>query len=458
MSENAANAKKKKSLAGILLVAGFLFLCNPLYACVDVLPDTIGWALLWFAVRPYAVRNDNFARAGKWALINGGISLLRIFFMFVFPLSGFPSNVMMATAVMSVADILGMILFFSVFYKGFEEMSRYAEREDLYLKSDNDKFLSILFAIGRSLFAFLPELTATASLFVSHYGPDDLNTKDPEATFELIRQIGDSRSLFWILFAVFEIILAVVWLVHVLPRLYRFASDSGVLGRAKEEMTEEEISASGRDRTGAGWLTAAKFMTGFAALCCLDLQADGFRFLPFALFPAAMVLVCLFLDRFRKIQHQEPLFRRSAILFGACAVVLLGFEFYRRFATVWDGRAFEETEVWQLCVSAGWLILVFFGLFVVWNLFSGEAERLSEPYHGVGGLHLNGLPFAFLVLVCGLHVVCCALPALDRILTAPRVVAIALFAFVLFRRMSMLEEQIRLRLSEEPAEPGHGKE
>lgn len=459
--ENApgTKAKRKIGLNGILLAAGFLFLANPLYACVDILPDTIGWMLIWFAIRSCAERNDRFYRARKWALVNAVASLLRVFFMFAFPVgSTLPSNVMASTAAAVLIDVAGMIVFFRAFYKGFEELSRSASDQTLYLKTENDRFLSVFFAIARAVCAFLPELTAAASLFTGHYGPEDLNVDDPEGLYLFLQQLGGGREMFWTIFAVFALIAAVVWLIHVLPRLVRFASDPGVAGKVNENRSEEELTASGRDRTGAGWLTGSKFLLGLSAVFCLDLQADGFRFLPFALFPAMLVLVLITLDRFRSAQHQEKLFKRHAVWFGASALLFLGFEFYRRFATVWDGRAFEETAVWQLILSALWLLAASFVLFCGWSRFALDADRLSSPYHGVGCLHLYGLPYWLLTIVCGLHLVSASLPALDRLLIAPRVIAIAVFAFVLFRRMSMLDEQIRLRLSEEPPEILHRKE
>ncbi|MBP5230405.1 MAG: hypothetical protein ILO68_01635 [Clostridia bacterium] len=445
--------KRKTGYRGVLLIAGFLFLCNPLYACVDVLPDPIGWVLIWIAVRSFSERNDNFAKAGKWALINAGIGLLRTFFMFAFPAGGEPSNVMMATGITAFLDVAGMIVFFRLFYKGFKEVSRYASGEDLYLNTENDRFLSVVFSIGRGLFAFLPELTAAASLFVSHYGPGDLNVKDPEKAFETLQQIGSSRDLFWIVFAVLEVILAVVWLVAVLPRLRRFASDPGVLSRVTGPVPEEEIESSARDRTGAGWLTVSKFLIAAGALCCMDIQADGIRFLPFCLFPVFLILTGITLDRFRSVQHQPPLFRKTRIPLLISAVLLAGFEFFRRFATVWDARAYEETEFWQLGASAGWLLLALTVLFIGWILFAFSADDLSVPFHSVGFLYYEGLPFAVLVLVSALYLISAALPAMDRVLITVRILSCWLFAFILFRRMSMLEERIRLRLAEEPTEP-----
>ena len=448
---------RRAKICFALFTAGFILLANPIVGCTDLLPDPIGWLLIWFALGRYTGRSDPMRDARKWALINAAIGLLRLGFQFAFPASGIPSNLLMATAVTALLDIGGMCMFFFRFFKGFEELSKYAADEKLYVRSDNYRFLSFLFSILRAVFMVLPELTALASLFVSQYGPGDLTGfSDPEKAFLVLEQIGGSRTLFAGIFVILTVIAAVVWLVQFLPGLRSFTSDAGIAAHLEEPLSEEEAEAVRYERTGIGYLRIAKFVAGLAALCCLDLGLDGVRFMPFGLFPALMVAVCLLLDRFRAAQHTPLLFRKDLIPFAAASALLIGFEFFRRFATVWDARAIEETEFWQLFASAGWMLLSGAVLFFAWIRFALHANELSAPYR-VGLLYLNGLPFYFLAVIYALQTVVCILPALSRILLLPRILLIAFFTFVVFRRFSALEERIRQRLSEEPAEPHPGR-
>ena len=451
-----AAVSRRAKVCFALLAAGFLILANPLIGCVDLIPDPIGWILIWFALARYTVRSEPMRKARKWAILNLLVGLLRLFLQFAFPSNGYPSDLLMTAAVVGVLDIFGMTLFFLSFFRGFEELSKYAEDENLYVRSDNFRFLSILFVWIRTVCMVLPELTALASLFVSHYGPGDLSGfDDVERAFLILEQIGSSRVLFVTIFAVFALIGAVVWLVQILPGVRRFTKDPGIADYLEEPLTEEETQAVRYEKTGVANLTVAKFVTAAAALCALDLNADGFRFLPFGLFPLLMIAVCLLLDRFRTAQESPKLFRRDWILFAVASGLLIGFEFFRRFATVWDARAFEENEWWQFAVSAGWMLIAGVLLFAAWYRFSLHANGISAPYR-VGLLYLNGLPYALLLAVYALQTVVCASPSLSRILLFPRIFFVAAFAFVCFRRMSALDERIRQRLAEEPSEPHPG--
>ncbi|MBO4366092.1 MAG: hypothetical protein J5843_00400, partial [Clostridia bacterium] len=40
-----------------LFAAGFLLLANPIVGCTDLLPDPIGWLLIWFALGRYTGRS-----------------------------------------------------------------------------------------------------------------------------------------------------------------------------------------------------------------------------------------------------------------------------------------------------------------------------------------------------------------------------------------------------------------
>lgn len=446
------NAKlKKEKYSIVFLMVGFIFLANPIWTLTDILPDLLGWIMIWFGLMYLSDVNENFFVARRNTLYLAAVCLLKTMMWFFLQGETYTSDNLLATTISVVLDVLCMLLFFKAFLGGTEEMTRAADCNDLYLKTDNVRFLSNLFVWGRAAFTIIPELTALADLYISHYGPEDMaSAENPESAFLLLEQFAASKNLLLIVFSAFEIILAVVWLVSILPYVNAFRKRDVLLQRFASDHVEEDdtqrIFRKGKNLKGA------RLAMLFAIPFCLDLQLDGVRIIPLCLFPAILLLGCVFWNRFAG----DGSFRKAEIWFGISSVLLILFELYRRFCTVWDMRAIEEATDWEVILTGILIVPCISSLIIAWLLFAREANRQCAEYH-CGELNLHGLPFFLLAVFCVLQTAVCVLPMTSQFLTLPRILTVAAFWFVSVRRVSAFAERANAYLSVHDGLPSEKK-
>lgn len=422
------------SLSTVGLAVSAVLLANPIWGLLDILPDLIAWTVVWFALRIFSEVNENMTQSRRLVLYLIGISAAKLLLWQSVSNSEIRSDGMLATFVFALLEGGCLVLFFRAFLSGAEELARVAGCERMYARTDNLRFLSVLFAITRSVCNFLPELTALPDWYVQYGEVTD------DGLYNLMLQFAGAKDLLSVICSVPVLIVAVIWLVSFLPCIRLFAKDSGFLNFFVSYL--ETDSDEKRIKRSFSHLHMARLCIGIGLAFVFDLLFDGVRILPICVFPALMALGCLFLQKLAGAPYY-----RNAIYSGvASAVVLLLAELYRRFYTVWDARVYAEIEVTTQMYSLA-IALVGMGLLLCfWLQFAQRTDALSASF-GCGAMHLGGMPYVLLVLLALAWTAVYVLPLLAGMFNFVRLVLAGVFWFVVNRRFAALEESIRDRLS-----------
>ncbi len=225
---NGKKVSPKRSLGLGWFIAAIIFLLNPCLNVVDILPDFFGylfllkgiskWADLCLAMRG-AVANISRLR---WFML---IKLVSVVFLTLDP--GMPVLLTFSFAVLELIYVLPSI------GKIFDGMDYFATRYDSKIPTVNInsvKSSTYIFFIGKAALTLLPELCALSSFEYSGYV-----TSGPQIDF------ADFRNLFIVINFFFTTMLAILWLVNILPYIVRISKDTPFLTRVLTAYNEEIV-------------------------------------------------------------------------------------------------------------------------------------------------------------------------------------------------------------------------
>lgn len=429
--------QKKNNTVRILsvgLAVSAVLLANPIWGLTDVLPDVLAWTVIWIALRIFSELNENMTQARRTALYLIGITAIKLFLRQSVANSEIRSDAMLATLVFALVEGGCTVLFFRLFLSGSEELARMGDCQGIYVRTENIRFLSMLFVITRAVCNFIPELTALPDWYVQYGEVTD------DGMYNLMVQFAGARELLYVICSVPVLIVSVIWLISFLPFLRCFWKDGGMASLftayIEADTPEKQIKRK------ISYMHMARLCIGIGLVFSFDLLFDGVRILPICLFPALMACGCLFLQKLAGAKCYTV----SICLAIASAVVLLLAELYRRFFTVWDARVYAEVEIesqlaLSFIASVGMSLL-----FCFWLRFSVQTEELSASF-GCGAMHLSGLPYVLLVALAIAWTAVYVLPPAAGMLNSIRLLLAALLWFVTNRRFAALEENICDRLS-----------
>ena len=438
------DGNKRVALLVTLLIAASVILANPVWCLTDILPDAIAWLLVWFALRELAGTNDNLFAARKHALYLLGIETLKLILWIPLQSSHISSDRMLAALVFSAGEAACMLLFFRSFLNGTEEISRAADCDRVYLKTGDIRFLCTLFVLVRAGCTIVPELTAIPEWYVQNATVTD------DGLWDLLQQLAASGEVLTVVFSVFELVMAIVWLVSFLPFLHLFRTDNALHGYLSARLAPD--GEENRTERLFSSLHMARICFAIGLVFTLDVQMNGLRVLPLCAFPAFFALGCVFLNRLTGDQR----FRMPMIAALVASVLLLSAELYRHFFVVVDMMVFAEQSVQTELLSAGYMLLCMIGLFAFWLLLAGKLETVSVQFD-CKATYFTGLPYWLLTLYALLQTTVFVLPISVWYLNTVRVLSAAALWFCANRRLAALEEQIHevVLTAESPEEYRH---
>lgn len=142
-----------------LVAFGFFFLINPYISMLDVLPDFIGYILIYFGVSELARIDDRLSLASQKLIFLSVISLGRLM-AWTFSISADSSTVMMLCFTFGIVEGILAVLFANDFFGGMEYLlQRYDGYEALKILP-NSRFLTVFFFLSKIVLGFIPELAA----------------------------------------------------------------------------------------------------------------------------------------------------------------------------------------------------------------------------------------------------------------------------------------------------------
>jgi len=215
------------------IICGIIFLLNPNINIVDILPDIIGYALIYHGLFRFSDIDDRFTYArekAKWLMI---VSAVKLVFVFMLPSSS-DSDVLLFTFCFAVVELLLCIPMFTEFFGGMNYIcSRYDNETALKYESEA-KFFVIGFVVIKNVITLIPELF---SLSDTSYGLElDYDHYKNLANVEAAKKICIIGAFALVL------VCGIVMGVKFISYLKKFTSDREFIGRLKSYYEENIMS------------------------------------------------------------------------------------------------------------------------------------------------------------------------------------------------------------------------
>ena len=147
-----------------LAAVGIIFLANPVFGVVDILPDVFGCLCLWLALTELSYTESRIETARSRLLLLAAIEGIKLVLTPTLYKSVVSSDTLAASAFFGVIEGLLLILVFSSFYEGLAySVSRKGDGESLKI-FDGAKALCFVFVVLRVLMNIIPECAALFEL------------------------------------------------------------------------------------------------------------------------------------------------------------------------------------------------------------------------------------------------------------------------------------------------------
>lgn len=275
-------AKKNMGLGLVCLAALFLF--NPTVSVVDVLPDCIGYIILYFALRKLADINDHVETAITYTKrmiivsIAQLLSILVLFGMVSEPEK--PTTYLLFSFVVSVFEIVFLPKLYGEFFEGLTYLASRKDGTAVLAHSSTDRMsrLTVFFVIAKAFFAALPEFS---SLVVG---------TDSRWRF-LYNYIGMFRTVAILIILPFGI----YWLYRIYQYIGRVSADRPFIERLEETYEKEVLP---KEEIFVQRSVSVAFVVMSIGICfALDLYVDNQSILPDFLSPLLLIVSLLLLRK-----------------------------------------------------------------------------------------------------------------------------------------------------------------
>ena len=274
--------KKLKLLQSPLIAVGLLFLINPTVSLFDILPDFIGYILIWFGLSELARMDDRLTLASQKLLYLAGLSFLRLIAA-VATLGYDSSTIMMFCFVFAIAECVLIAALLGDLFDGLDYVLERFGGFAALSEQSNTRFLTSVFFFSKIALGFIPELSAIFELR-AYYDID----KSP-----VWKDLAGYKPYEILLFGLIILVLGIFWYRGMLVYFRAIRHDTQFMTNAGDRYAEVfALDPSYDDRIKrrfAGYCVTAGFVFW------LDLTLDGKPLLPagigtLLLFAAYMLL------------------------------------------------------------------------------------------------------------------------------------------------------------------------
>ena len=139
--------------------AGLILLVNPIISLYDILPDFIGYLLLFTALREVSRLEGRMEDAQSRLIWLAAFSGLRLTLALVF-YDAQSSFKLLVCFSLAVVELVTFLMWSASFFSGLEYLLNRNDGEELVGRLSNVRFLTVLFFIVRSACNLLPEFTS----------------------------------------------------------------------------------------------------------------------------------------------------------------------------------------------------------------------------------------------------------------------------------------------------------
>lgn len=263
------------------IIAGVVFLFNPMISILDILPDFIGYLLILAGIYKLADMTNKMENIHRHLLYLIGISLLRTILSVIIT----PNDkilVLIFVFVFAVFETIFMISIFNKIFDGIEDIGIRFDGTATFHKISELRTLTYIFIIVRNLFTVIPEFR-------------HLSTSEYEgiiSSFEMTGSINYSTILITMNVIIVTAVGA-IWLFMMLSYLNKIRKDTDFIERINNYYTNNILTDTNRYLVRRVAISMFLFMLGFVFL--VDIFLDNMDILPdfigaLFIFSAVMIL------------------------------------------------------------------------------------------------------------------------------------------------------------------------
>jgi len=261
------NSGRPAGMGFKLIIAGFIFLFNPWFSVYDVLPDVIGWSLIYggmLKLRDMApALEDAMTQLRRLIWLTSAQTAV----MLLLPLMTDTAYALTFTSVFAIAGAWLTILFINRFGDGMEYIAMREGSNTPLSELANFRMLTIVFTAAKAALTLLPELSY-------------LSVTDYEGYITAIEQfdIANYRTLLYLLNIIGVTIFGLIWLNIALRYINGLRRD-GELCASLERYYRENVLTQA-DMLFCRSLRCALILFGAAFCFQLDIVIDGICLTP----------------------------------------------------------------------------------------------------------------------------------------------------------------------------------
>lgn len=250
---------------------GLLFLANPNVNIIDIIPDFIGCALMWYSLNKLRDLSPDMAKTRRYAARLFGLEIGKLLSLLIFMNLSLDSGFLLTFSfVFVISEILICIPMMNSFFDGILFLGTKYDASSSLVMLEKTKYSTAVFLISRAILTFLPELTYL-------YIIEDIGyILEPYKGVVIVTSI------------VLQLISGLLWLMTVLKYKRNVLNDS-VLMSSISDYYEKNIASD------TGLFIKRKIKTGAFMLCAFSLLSvniffDGKRVLPSVICIAAAIM------------------------------------------------------------------------------------------------------------------------------------------------------------------------
>ncbi|MBR3894017.1 MAG: hypothetical protein IKJ35_02605 [Clostridia bacterium] len=373
------NAKQNRIGFGMLTLSG-LFLFNPVVGYVDVLPDAVGFFLLWVGLYRLADLNDKIAEASRRFRILFFIGLGELFVTYLLHVSmparasqmnvyERPASILLFSFVLLLSRWMLLIPAFRDLFGGLQHLAEKYDGGELLTekrgKTRIERMIrhSTVFVILQTLLATLPEAAILTAV------------ENNEKWYEFI-------MLFRVTGAMIATVVSIVWLTYFLScafRLLRAEAWRERLGKAYAEEILPQTEMLALRRTSVVFL-----LFNVAVLFTLNLRVDFYAALPGAV---AAILTLISLKLLEKELPSLGKCRAACVGLGAVSLaqIIVNSWFLSRFlpeASLYQTDAYYAFLAVQVLEAAEAIVALIFFYTLLKVVFEWMRDEISVEYTG----------------------------------------------------------------------------
>lgn len=325
--------KTRKNLGLGLIPIAALFFCNPNISVIDVLPDFIGYLLLFIALRQIADLNyhseDALGYTKKMLYVSGAQLLSLVLVFGLLPPKEQPTMFLLTSFIVSFFEILFLPKLYGEMIEGFTYLSTRSGTDGTPGGGRNNKFrkITVIFVITKAVMSVLPEFSALTA-----------GSYDDDSFFSFLY---DYISLLRTFSVLLMLPFGIYWLVSVIKYFKFLLSDKQFMTSLEEKYEAEIIPKEHIFVQRAVRIAFAFLIAG--AIFTLDLNIDNHSILPDFLFPLFWILSLVFMKKY--VGNRTKAFIACGVnLITSVAVYALNAYFYRNYTlllTRMDPEAYD---------------------------------------------------------------------------------------------------------------------